>query len=48
MCFFLDDFDFSCCDCEVYTYNIGSYEGGMRDDDVPCVPSNVDASHFQI
>eukprot|EP00434_Breviolum_minutum_P022042 symbB.v1.2.019458.t1/scaffold1592.1/size133026/8 len=30
----------------VYTYNIGSYEGGMRDDDVPCVPSNVDAFLF--
>ena len=28
---------------EVYTYNIGSYEGGMRDDNIPCVPSNVDA-----
>ena len=27
---------------EVYTYNIGSYEGGMRDDNVPCVPSNID------
>lgn len=30
----------------VYTYNIGSYEGGMRDDNVPCVPSNVDAFLF--
>eukprot|EP00438_Fugacium_kawagutii_P009577 Skav215535 [mRNA] locus=scaffold4176:38234:41837:- [translate_table: standard] len=33
-------------DASVYTYNIGSYEGGMRDDDVPCVPSNVDAFLF--
>ncbi|CAK8994338.1 unnamed protein product [Durusdinium trenchii] len=30
----------------VYTYNIGSYEGGMRNEDVPCVPSNVDAFLF--
>ncbi|CAJ1345842.1 unnamed protein product [Effrenium voratum] len=30
----------------VYTYNIGSYEGGMREDNVPCVPNNIDAFVF--
>ncbi|CAE7783496.1 unnamed protein product [Symbiodinium microadriaticum] len=30
----------------VYTYNIGSYEGGMREKNIPCVPQNVDAFLF--
>mmetsp|Transcript_22175 Transcript_22175/g.51315 ORF Transcript_22175/g.51315 Transcript_22175/m.51315 type:complete len:365 (+) Transcript_22175:30-1124(+) len=30
----------------IYTYNIGSYEGGMRERNVPCVPENMDAFLF--